>query len=102
MEREECSYLNPPPLSPDEIEQIYGPNPEADAREKEFATAAIHSIRKPQGTTMNSLEVWECDLGHGTHPVVVVSHPARAQRKDIVEVLDCSTQRGAPPAFPMR
>ena len=48
---------------------------------------------------MNSWEVWECDVGFGAHPVVVVSHPARAQRKDIVEVLTCSTQRAARPAL---
>jgi mRNA-degrading endonuclease toxin of MazEF toxin-antitoxin module len=38
-------------------------------------------------------EVHEADLGWGPHPVVVVSHPARAARKDFVEILDCSTQR---------
>ena len=33
MEREETSYLSPPPLTPAQVEQIYGPNPEAEARE---------------------------------------------------------------------
>jgi mRNA-degrading endonuclease toxin of MazEF toxin-antitoxin module len=42
---------------------------------------------------MNAWEVYEADLGWGPHPVVVVSHPARAARKEFVEILDCSTQR---------
>jgi hypothetical protein len=42
-------------------------------------------------------EVYEADLGWGRHPVVVVSHPARASRKEFVEILDCSTQRPARP-----
>ena len=46
MERDESSYLNPPPLSSQEVAQIYGPNPEADARKMEFATAALRSMRK--------------------------------------------------------
>ncbi len=46
MERDENSYLNPPPLTEAQIEQIYGPNPEAEAREVSFATAALRSIRK--------------------------------------------------------
>lgn len=38
-------------------------------------------------------------MGWGTHPVVIVSHPARAARKDFVEVLNCSSQRAnRPPA----
>lgn len=39
---------------------------------------------------MNAWEVYEADLGWGKHPVVIVSHPARASRKDIVEVLGFS------------
>jgi putative addiction module CopG family antidote len=46
MERDETFYLNPPPLSAHEVRQIYGTNREAEAREVEFATAAIRSIRK--------------------------------------------------------
>jgi mRNA-degrading endonuclease toxin of MazEF toxin-antitoxin module len=34
-----------------------------------------------------------CDLGWGNHPVVIISHPARAARKDFVEMLDCASQR---------
>jgi hypothetical protein len=33
-------------------------------------------------------------LGYGTHPVVIVSHPARAANKDIIELLDCTSHRG--------
>ena len=44
---------------------------------------------------MNAWEIFEADLGWGPHPVVIVSHPARAARKDFVEILDCSTQRAA-------
>jgi len=29
-------------------------------------------------------------MGWGVHPVVVISHPARAARKEIVEILDCA------------
>jgi hypothetical protein len=48
---------------------------------------------------MTAWEIFLCDLGWGTHPVVVISHPARAARKEIVEVLDCSSQRAnRPPA----
>ena len=46
---------------------------------------------------MTAWEVYEADLGWGPHPVVVVSHPARASRKDFVEILDCSTQRATRP-----
>lgn len=34
-------------------------------------------------------------MGWGVHPVVVVSHPERAARKDFVEFLDCTSQRAA-------
>jgi len=46
---------------------------------------------------MNAWGVYEADLGWGNHPVIVVSHPARATRKDIVEVLNCSSQRANRP-----
>jgi len=46
---------------------------------------------------LNAWDVHTCDLGWGDHPVVIVSHPARAARKEIVEVLDCSTQRAHRP-----
>ncbi len=46
---------------------------------------------------MNAWEVYEADLGWGNNPVVVVSHPARAARKEFVEILDCSSQRANRP-----
>lgn len=42
---------------------------------------------------MNAWEIHSCDLGWGDHPVVIISHPARAANKDFVEVLDCASQR---------
>ncbi len=47
---------------------------------------------------MNAWEVYDADLGWGTHPVVIVSHPARAARKEFVEILDCASQRANRPA----
>lgn len=46
---------------------------------------------------VNAWDVFEADLGWGLHPVVVISHPARAARKEFVEVLDCSSQRATRP-----
>jgi mRNA-degrading endonuclease toxin of MazEF toxin-antitoxin module len=46
---------------------------------------------------LNAWEVYEADLGWGNHPVVIVSHPARAARKDFVEIVDCSSQRASRP-----
>jgi mRNA-degrading endonuclease toxin of MazEF toxin-antitoxin module len=44
---------------------------------------------------VNAWEVYEADLGWGSHPVVIVSHPARAARKGFVKILDCSSQRAS-------
>ena len=49
---------------------------------------------------MNAWDVFETDLGWGNHPVVIVSHPARASRKEIIEVLDCTSQRAVRPPNP--
>jgi len=46
---------------------------------------------------VNAWEVYDADLGWGTHPVVIVSHSARAARKEFVEILDCSSQRANRP-----
>jgi len=46
---------------------------------------------------VNAWEVYEADLGWGAHPVVIVSHPARAARKEFVEILDCALQRANRP-----
>ena len=43
---EEKAYPNPPPLTAAEVQQIYGPNPQAEARERNLARAAMRSIRK--------------------------------------------------------
>ena len=44
---------------------------------------------------MKQWEVWTCAFaGADEHPAVIVSHPVRAERKQVVEVLLCSTQRG--------
>jgi mRNA-degrading endonuclease toxin of MazEF toxin-antitoxin module len=41
---------------------------------------------------------WQPPGWSGAHPVVIVSHPDRAARKDVVEVLACSSQRAGRPA----
>src|SRR5436309_15331300 len=46
MERQEPDYLNPPPLTPAQPEEIYRPNPEEEARERAFGRAAMRSIRR--------------------------------------------------------
>jgi len=46
MEREEASYLNPPPMSDEDAQRIYRADPEADEREASLARAALQSIRK--------------------------------------------------------
>jgi len=46
MEREDSDYLNPPPLTPAQLEEIYGPNPEEEARENAFGRAAFNAVRR--------------------------------------------------------
>lgn len=46
MEEDEAGYLNPPPLTPAQVEQIYGSNPEEEARENAFGRAAFDSVRR--------------------------------------------------------
>jgi Arc/MetJ-type ribon-helix-helix transcriptional regulator len=46
MEREETSYLNPPPLTQPELREVYGPDPEAERQERLAAETALRSIRK--------------------------------------------------------
>lgn len=46
MEREETSYLNPPPLTPTQLREIYEPNPEADRQERLAAGTTLKSIRR--------------------------------------------------------
>src|SRR5687767_1080815 len=49
MEREENSYLNPPPLSEQQLREIYGPNPEAERQERVAGCMVIKSIRRAAG-----------------------------------------------------
>lgn len=46
MEREEKAYLNPAPLSEEDAERIYGPNPKADRFERVSGQRAALSLRK--------------------------------------------------------
>lgn len=46
MEREENSYLNPPPLTAAERRRCFAPNPEDDAKEHAFVKAAQASVRR--------------------------------------------------------
>ncbi len=46
MEDEEANYLNPPPLTPAQLKEAYGPNPEEDAQERAVGRAAYRSIRR--------------------------------------------------------
>lgn len=46
MEREETNYLNPPPLTPAQLEAAYAPDPETEAQERAVGRAAIQSIRR--------------------------------------------------------
>jgi len=50
MEKEEMSYLNPPPLTSAQAEEIYGRNPEEEARERAVGRAAFRSIRRAAKT----------------------------------------------------
>jgi hypothetical protein len=46
MEREESSYLNPPPLTGQQLREIYEPNPRADRQERIAGRASLKSIRR--------------------------------------------------------
>ena len=46
MEREESSYLNPPPLTEQQLREIYEPNLKADRQERIAGPALLKSIRK--------------------------------------------------------
>ena len=37
---------------------------------------------------MNAWDVWDCDLGHGPHPVVIVSHPLRVKNEVLLDTAD--------------
>src|SRR6185503_14341304 len=42
---------------------------------------------------MKPWEIWTADVGHGPHPVIIVSNPTRVTLKPEVVVLTCSSQR---------
>ena len=46
MEREENSYLNPPPLTEQQLREIYGPNRKAENQERIAGRTAVKSIRR--------------------------------------------------------
>lgn len=46
MEREENSYLNPPPLSPQQLKEIYSPGLEEERLERLAVRGARRSFRK--------------------------------------------------------
>jgi putative addiction module CopG family antidote len=46
MEREESSYLNPLPLTEQQLREIYAPNPLAERRERLAGRTALNSIRR--------------------------------------------------------
>lgn len=46
MEREESSYLNPPPLTEQQLREIYGPNEKAERQERIAGRTALKSIRR--------------------------------------------------------
>jgi putative addiction module CopG family antidote len=45
MEREESSYLNPPPLTELQLREIYQPNRQADRQERSAGRVSLRSIR---------------------------------------------------------
>ena len=56
MEREENSYLNPPPLTPEEARECFASNPSEDAREHALVMAADKSRRRRLGHKACSFE----------------------------------------------
>jgi putative addiction module CopG family antidote len=46
LEEQEFDYLNPPVLTEAQIERIYGPKADEDARERSFGNAAFAAIRR--------------------------------------------------------
>jgi len=46
MERDENSYLNPAPLTLQQLNEIYGPDPKAERRERTAVRTAMKSMRR--------------------------------------------------------
>jgi Arc/MetJ-type ribon-helix-helix transcriptional regulator len=46
LEESESAYLNPPPLTPTQVENIYGPDGKEEAREQRLGRAAFAALRR--------------------------------------------------------
>jgi putative addiction module CopG family antidote len=46
MEREENSYLNPPPLTEQQLRKVYGPDQKGERQERSAGRTALKSIRR--------------------------------------------------------
>jgi putative addiction module CopG family antidote len=46
MEREENSYLNPPPLTEEQLREVYGSDQKAERQERIASRTALKSIRR--------------------------------------------------------
>jgi putative addiction module CopG family antidote len=46
MERQESSYLNPPPLTDQQLKEVYKPDPDAERQERIAGRTATKSIRR--------------------------------------------------------
>ena len=46
MEREESSYLNPPPLTQEQLREIYKPDAQTERQERIAGRAAVKSVRR--------------------------------------------------------
>jgi mRNA-degrading endonuclease toxin of MazEF toxin-antitoxin module len=48
---------------------------------------------------MRQWEIWTCNFTDaGAHPAIIVSHPDRAERAPLINVLICTSQRASRPA----
>ncbi len=47
-------------------------------------------------------EVWDCEFPEkGLHPAVLISHPDRCARAQVLNVLFCTSQRQSRPPYPL-
>ena len=56
MEREENAYLNPPPLTEQQLREVYAPNPQANRQERIAGRASLKSIRKAAKKHRSSID----------------------------------------------
>jgi putative addiction module CopG family antidote len=83
MEREEKSYLNPPPLTEEQLREVYGSDQKPTARNVSRAAPPSNQSegqRRSTGalTICDRWEIWTFHPGYGDHPAVIVSAPDRA------------------------